>query len=123
MSKTRPEKSPPPSGKWLRRWLTRPRLLELAGAWVYDKGQGMMGRGRVLSWVATPETVRGEVLGRNRVHLPVALSADERGLLGECQCPRFRESNICEHVVALGLAVLAVTSPEEGLSPPPASDA
>ncbi len=52
----------------------------------------------------------------------MALSADAEGLLGECQCPRFRQSNICEHVVALGLAMLAATSPEEGPPPPPASE-
>jgi hypothetical protein len=123
MSKARPEKSPPISGKWLRRWLTRPRLLELAGAWVYDKGQRTVAKGRVLSWVATPEAVRGEVLGRNRVHLKVAVSADAEGLLGECQCHRFRASNLCEHVVALGLAMLAASSPEEGQPPLPAPGA
>ncbi|HEX8821699.1 MAG TPA: SNF2-related protein, partial [Archangium sp.] len=117
MSKTLPEKSSSGLGRSMQRWLTRGQLLELAGAWVYDKGQRWVAKGRVFSWVATPDHVRGEVLGRGGVHLQVSVSADERGLLGGCSCHRFRESSICEHVVALGLAVLGSTAPEEDTPP------
>jgi superfamily II DNA or RNA helicase len=121
MSKTLPEKSASGLGTWMQRWLTRGQLLELAGAWVYDKGQRWVAKQRVLSWVATPDHVRGEVLGRGGVHLQVSVSADAEGLLGGCSCHRFRESSICEHVVALGLAVLGISSPEQGLPPSPVS--
>ncbi|MFL5357844.1 SNF2-related protein [Archangium sp.] len=115
------KKSPPRPGPLLGRWLSREELRELAGDEVLSKGTSLMSRGRVLSWAVEGESLQGVVRGRGGVRLAVRVSADEDGLGLDCQCPHFLESGTCEHAVALGLALLAVLSPED--KAPPAAPA
>jgi hypothetical protein len=122
MSKTRPEKShnlPPPSGSWLRRWLTREELQETAGPDTYAHGQALLARDQVLQWRASPEAIQGTIRDRNEVLRAVKVSADAEGLIVECQCDCFLENGTCEHVVALGLTFLETLLPE---SPPAPRD-
>ncbi|WP_375767806.1 DEAD/DEAH box helicase [Archangium gephyra] len=119
MPKALPRKSPPAlSGKWLRHWLTREQLQVLAGDDVFSRGAGLAARGKVRSWFAVPEVLHGEVRSRGGGCLPVSVSANEQGLLGNCPCSRFESTVICQHGVALGLAVLAALHPAQEVDSP-----
>ncbi|MFY0528681.1 hypothetical protein ACN28I_37785 [Archangium gephyra] len=118
MPKALPQKSTSLPGNWLRHWLTREQLHLLAGEDIYSRGRSLAAKGRVRSWLAVAEVLHGEVRGRGGGHLPVSVSANEQGLLGNCPCSSFQASRLCEHVVALGLAVLAAITPESGTGSP-----
>ncbi|MFE8602234.1 SNF2-related protein [Archangium violaceum] len=118
MPKALPQKSTSLPGKWLRHWLTREQLQLLAGEDIYTQGATLAAKGRVRSWFAVPDVLHGEVRSRGGGHLPVSVSANEQGLLGNCTCSRFRSTVICQHVVALGVAVLEALRPEQGAAAP-----
>lgn len=117
MPKALPRKSPSLPGRWLRHWLTREQLHLLVGDDIYSRGKSLAAKGRVRSWFAAAEVLYGEVRSRGGGHLPVSVSANEQGLLGNCPCSRFQSTLFCEHVVALGLAVLEALHPEAGTEP------
>ncbi|MCY1081677.1 DEAD/DEAH box helicase [Archangium lansingense] len=114
MPKALPQKLVSLPGRWLRHWLTREQLHLLAGDDVYSRGKSLAAKGRVLSWLAAEDVLHGAIRSRGGGHLPVSVSANEQGLLGNCPCSSFQAARICEHVVALGLAVLEAITPEEG---------
>ncbi|HEX5751166.1 MAG TPA: DEAD/DEAH box helicase [Archangium sp.] len=118
MPNASPQKSTSLPGKWLRHWLTREQLQLLAGDDLYAQGAALAAKDRVLSWFAVTDVLHGEVRGRGG-HLPVSVSANEQGLLGNCPCSRFQSAVICQHVVALGLAVLDALRPEQEAEAPP----
>ncbi len=121
MSKEQPAKSSPPSSQWLAKWLTRPALLEMAGPAVHAKGESLARKRRVLTWGVEANTLSGLVRGRSGVRHEVRLLAEEDSLEVECQCSRYHQEGVCEHVVALGLVWLAaMASQEEGARPPSA---
>ncbi|WP_233261422.1 DEAD/DEAH box helicase [Vitiosangium sp. GDMCC 1.1324] len=90
----------------------------MAGDALYSKGLALASKGRVLRWNVDVGCLEGVVRGRVGVRFNVRVSADEEGLVLDCQCPHFLESGTCEHVVALGLALLEVLSPEDKALPP-----
>ncbi|WNG50424.1 DEAD/DEAH box helicase [Archangium minus] len=117
MSQEPLEKSSPQLGPRLGRWLKRVELREVAGDELYAKAHSLVTKGRVLRWEVKADTLKGEVRGRGGVLLPVRVSADEEGLELDCRCVLFLESGVCEHAVALGLALLERISPEPKLPP------
>ncbi|WP_306817880.1 DEAD/DEAH box helicase [Archangium lipolyticum] len=122
MSKERPQKSSPHASQWLAKWLTRPELLEMAGAHVHAKGEALVRKGRVLTWGVEANTLSGLVRGRTGVRHEVRLVAEEDSLEAECQCSRYHQEGVCEHVVALGLVWLAAVESQEDVSRPPSTD-
>lgn len=90
----------------LGRWLTDALLREEAGASLYEQGQDLLARKRVLSVQARGEVVEGTVaVGRQRPY-SVRLSASGEGEVFSCECAGFLEVSFCKHLVAVGLAWL-----------------
>ena len=122
MPKALPHTSTSLPGKWLRHWLTREQLQQLAGDDLYARGAALAAKGWVRSWFAVTEALHGEVRSRGGGHLPVSVFANEQGLLGHCPCSRFQSTVLCQHGVALGLAVLEALGSKQGADTPAAQE-
>ncbi|MFP2930452.1 SWIM zinc finger domain-containing protein [Pyxidicoccus sp. 3LG] len=105
----------------LHQWLTADLLQEEAGKQLYEEGQGLLARQRVLSVREDGPAVIGVVAAGRQGPYSVLLSASGEGNVFDCQCPDFRVRFFCKHVVAVGLAWLSLTGGAQRPSVVPSS--
>ncbi|MCP3136051.1 DEAD/DEAH box helicase [Pyxidicoccus xibeiensis] len=95
-----------PASSPLRHWLTEDLLREEAGKRLFEQGQELLARQRVLSVREHGASVAGTVEAGRQGPYFVQLSASGEGNVFDCQCPDFWDQFFCKHVVAVGLAWL-----------------
>lgn len=81
--------------------LDRKRLIELAGARAFRRGEEYFAWRRVRALVADGEKITAFVYGGKRYRVAIMVNGEEVGY--ECDCPEGASARFCKHCVAVGL--------------------
>lgn len=92
--------------------LSPTKLKKLAGPAVFSRGEAYFNNDAVSRLKMADDTVSAKVAGS--YSYAVKLWEEEGGIEYECSCPHGEEGNFCKHCVAVGLAWLAESKPENG---------
>ena len=88
----------------LQAFLSPQRLLELAGAKVYARGEKYYAGDQVRLQEHTHHEAIAEVMGSHPYRVELKLTSE--GLLADCTCPAMSDHGFCKHAVALGLHLI-----------------
>ena len=106
--------------------ITRDEVIQWGGPEVFNQALALVNSGDVVKVEYDDEAVeiRGKIDQRNGWEMPVSLTLREHGRI-ESHCPCIKNQKwgqVCEHVVALGLALSVLEEEEAEAAPPPADD-
>ncbi len=93
----------------LQAFLSPQRLLEMAGAKVYARGEDYYADDRVQLHEHTHDEAIAEVIGSQPYRVELNLTSE--GLIADCTCPAMSDHGFCKHAVALGLHLIKAPPP------------
>ncbi|MEF8701110.1 MAG: SWIM zinc finger family protein [Candidatus Accumulibacter sp. UW20] len=91
--------------------MTRSTLEDLAGSAAFRRGEGYFSAGAVGRLRATGDRISARVQGSDTYQ--VELREESGKLAYDCTCPRAGDGYFCKHCVAVGLAWIADSAPDE----------